>query len=92
MKTERSIFLYQSEETLGEVTGNRGSNRGGSAPLGEGWRKNPFSAIAFSSTTVEFLTASAGEAKLGLNGVTGLKTREGKSKILGERASDLGEK
>jgi hypothetical protein len=68
------------------VTGKSGSRRGGSPPLGDGWRKNPFSAMAARSASSE----DAGERLKGspVSGVTGLlSVRDGKSSTLGDRIS-----
>jgi len=75
----------------GEVTGKSGSRRGGSAPLGDGWRKNPLSAMAARSATSED-DVDAGERLKGspVSGVTGLLSfRDGKSSTLGERISGV---
>jgi hypothetical protein len=73
---------------LGEVTGKSGSRRGGSATLGDGWRKNPLSAMAARSASSE--DDDAGERLKGspVSGVTGLlSVRDGKSSTLGDRIS-----
>lgn len=72
----------------GETTGKSGSRRGGSAPLGDGWRKKPLSAMAARSASSED-DADAGERLKGspASGVTGLSVRDGKSSTLGDRIS-----
>lgn len=89
--------------TLGEVIGNRDKRRGSESlgvVAGDGCKKKPFSAIAFSSASEsKFALAEAEELQefmgdllkgSGINGVTGLKTRAGKSSMLGESISGLG--
>ena len=71
---------------LGDVTGNSGSSRGGSAALGDGCRKKPLRAMAARSAA----SSSPGDADAGdrlkgsdTSGVTGLPSaRDGKSSML----------
>ncbi|RHN71949.1 hypothetical protein MtrunA17_Chr2g0282371 [Medicago truncatula] len=94
----------EGPEALGEEVGKRGSKRGSEsleveAALGEGCRKKPFSLIALSSAKESkeepFLAAEEEEEEpdrlngSGISGVTGLRTREGKSRILGDKISCL---
>lgn len=77
------------------MVGKRGSKRGSESlgvETGEGCKKNPFSLIALSSASAfkqELLVDPDRSNGSGIRGVTGLKTREGKSRILGDRISCL---
>lgn len=70
------------------MTGKSGRRRGGSAPRGEGWRKNPLSDMAARSASSE---DEAGERLKGspVSGVTGLSLSDGKSSTLGDRISGV---
>jgi hypothetical protein len=73
---------------LGELRGKSGRSRGGSAPRGEGWKKNPLSAMAARSASPED-DAGEGLKASPVRGVTGLSLRDGKSRTLGERISGV---
>lgn len=101
-KVQDAEYFEEDEgpEALGEVVGKRGSKRGseslGVEALGEGCRKKPFSLIALSSAKESkeepFLAAEEEPDRLngsGMSGVTGLRAREGKSRILGDKISCL---
>lgn len=85
----------EEPEALGEVVGKRGSKRGSvslGVEAGEGCKKNPFSFIAFSSASASkhepgLLAAADRSNGSGMSGVTGLRTSEGKSRMLGDRIS-----